>query len=95
MSQKPSLDQLFLEFRAFCEENYPEAVAEDYLTKLDEEVQELKEAPSMEELVDCMMVLVGLSRFLDGDLEDEFHKKLEKNRSRRWARMPNGTYRHL
>ena len=73
-----SYEELFEIFEGFCKENFPKAVAKDYLTKLDEEVFELNERPSMEELADCMLVLVGLSRFLPGELKEAVEKKNRK-----------------
>lgn len=97
MPSKPSpeIEALFKRFLHFCEKTYPEAKAQDYLTKLNEEAEELLAEPSMEELVDCILVLVGLSRFLPGDLKNALEAKIAKNESRRWERQANGTYRHI
>lgn len=91
----PSFEALFERFKTFCGKTYTGAVAEDYLTKLGEEVGELEASPNMEELADCMLVLVGLSRFIEGDLKQSLLRKIEINEKRRWSRQPDGTYRHV
>lgn len=95
MSSQEDFNVLFERFLRFCETTYPEAEAKDYLTKLREEVGELEADPSMEELVDCLLVLVGLSRFLPGDLKKALAEKIKRNESRRWRRQADGTYRHI
>ena len=91
----PEFEALFERFLLFCEKTYPEAVAEDYLTKLREEVGELHAEPNMEELVDCLLVLIGLSRFLPGNLKEALSEKISRNESRRWERQDDGAYRHV
>jgi predicted house-cleaning noncanonical NTP pyrophosphatase (MazG superfamily) len=93
--QQESFDQLFQRFLEFSQTTFSDAKAESYLTKLEEEIRELKDDPNMEELADCMMVLIGLSRFLPGDLKEILAKKIEINENRTWQKQSNGTYRHI
>lgn len=89
-----NLEELFERFKTFSKKTFVGAEAESYLNKLDEEVQELKEDPNIEELADCMLVLVGLSRFVEGDLKEAVRQKILKNERRDWVKMPDGTYHH-
>ena len=89
-----NLEELFDRFRNFSKKTFIGAEAQSYLNKLEEEVQELKQEPNMEELADCMLVLVGLSRFIEGDLKEALRHKILKNEGRTWAKMPDGTYHH-
>lgn len=95
MQQPESFDQLFERFLEFSQKTFSDAKAESYLTKLEEETKELKAQPNMEELADCMMVLVGLSRFIPGDLKQTLAQKIEINENRTWKKQSNGTYRHI
>lgn len=90
-----SYEELFEQFIDFSQSTFVDAEAQSYLTKLGEEAKELGENPSMEELADCMLVLVGLSRFLPGELKQALHEKIEKNINRKWERQPDGTYHHV
>lgn len=92
--QSSGYEELFERFRNFSRQTFKDAKAQSYLNKLKEESEELQENPCMEELADCMLVLVGLSRFLEGDLKAELQKKIEKNEKRTWVKMPDGTYHH-
>lgn len=92
--KQESFDQLFERFIQFSQTTFSDAKAESYLAKLKEEIHELQEQPNMEELADCMMVLIGLSRFLPGDLMQTLAKKIEINENRTWIKQANGTYRH-
>ena len=49
----------------------------------------------MEELADCMLVLIGLSRFLPGDLKTALTDKINKNINRTWELQKDGTYHHV
>jgi predicted house-cleaning noncanonical NTP pyrophosphatase (MazG superfamily) len=89
-----SLEQLFERFKSFSEKTFVGAETQSYLNKLEEEVAELKEDPNIEELADCMLVLVGMSRFIEGDLKEALREKILKNEGRTWAQMPDGTYHH-
>jgi NTP pyrophosphatase (non-canonical NTP hydrolase) len=93
-TMEPSYEDLFQRFKTFSETTFKDAALKSYLTKLQEESKELMEEPSMEELADCMLVLIGASRFLEGDLKKEIEKKIKVNESRSWRRMPDGTYHH-
>ena len=93
--EQESFDKLFERFLKFSQTTFKDAKSESYLAKLEEETQELKDHPNMEELADCMMVLIGLSRFLPGDLKQTLAKKIEINENRTWKKLSNGTYRHI
>ena len=80
-------EELFEQFISFSKTTFVDAEAESYLNKLKEETRELSENPNMEELADCMMVLIGLSRFLPGDLKETL--------SRTWEKQADGTYHHV
>ena len=88
-------EALFERFRDFSRRTYHGAGPADYLVKLREEVGELEQHTCLEELADCMLVLVGLSRFLEGDLKEVLRRKIELNESRRWERQPDGSYHHI
>jgi predicted house-cleaning noncanonical NTP pyrophosphatase (MazG superfamily) len=92
--QDQSLEELFERFKDFSKKTFIDAESQSYLKKLEEEVVELKEDTNMEELADCMLVLVGLSRFIEGDLKEALRQKVLKNERRTWIRMPDGTYHH-
>ena len=94
MNENSDLESLFERFRDFTQKTFPDAKAQSYLTKLEEEVAELQKEPNMQELADCMLVLVGLSQFIDGDLKSELEKKITVNESRKWQKMSDGTYHH-
>jgi NTP pyrophosphatase (non-canonical NTP hydrolase) len=94
VSETVDYENLFERFQEFTKNRFPEAQADSYLTKLNEEFAELQKDPNMEELADCMLVLVGLSRFIPGDLKSAIESKIKKNESRTWAKMPDGTYHH-
>jgi len=94
-STPTSYEELFERFSHFCETTYPDARADSYLNKLKEEVQELQSDPNMEELADCMLVLVGLSKFLPGNLKQHLTDKIAKNERRTWIKQADGTYRHI
>lgn len=92
---KPSFEELFERFKVFSQNTFIDANTDDYLIKLEEEVKELKEDVSIEELADCVLVLVGLSRFIEGDLKKAITNKIEINEKRKWERLPDGTYHHI
>lgn len=94
-SQSESLEALFNRFKTFSQNTFTQADAESYLIKLEEEVAELKEDLDIEELADCILVLVGLSRFIPGDLKNALKAKIEKNEKRKWDRLSDGTYHHV
>jgi len=90
-----SFEELFAQFIQFSETTFIGAEAESYLNKLKEETKELTESPNMEELADCMLVLIGLSRFLPGDLKTALTDKINKNINRTWELQKDGTYHHV
>lgn len=92
---KPSYDEIFLRFQTFAEKVLTQADQSSYLNKLNEEVKELNSEPCMEELADCILVCIGLSKHLKGDLKDALLSKIEKNEGRTWQRRPDGTYHHV
>lgn len=94
MNEKIEFAELFERFKKFSDTTFVDSSIDDYLTKLREEVGELEQAPNMTEVADCMMVLVAISKYLEGDLREEIQRKLEINESRTWQRMPDGTYHH-
>ena len=95
MQDLANYEELFERFKTFSQNTFCEAEAQDYLKKLHEEFSELQQNPCMEELADCMLVLIGLSRFLPGDLKEAITLKMLKNEGRQWKRMPDGTYHHV
>ena len=92
---KPSYDEIFLRFEDFANKVLTQADQNSYLNKLNEEVKELSSEPCMEELADCILVCMGLSKHLEGDLKDALLAKIEKNEKRTWKKCPDGTYHHV
>jgi predicted house-cleaning noncanonical NTP pyrophosphatase (MazG superfamily) len=95
MDDQSSIDDLFKRFENFARTVLVKADQKSYLKKLQEEVQELNEEPNMEELADCMLVLVGLSQHLEGDLKEALQAKITKNEHRNWELQDDGTYHHI
>lgn len=54
----------------------------DFLNKLDEEVNEFKEDNSPEELADIILVCLNIARHYDIDIEKELIKKIQINNFR-------------
>jgi len=87
-------ESLFLRFKDFTKKAFPEANADSYLTKIKEELTELEKDQNIDELADCVLVLIGLSRFISGDLKGAIEKKIAINEQRKWEKMDDGTYHH-
>lgn len=89
------IEKVFERFKLFSRRTFVDSNLENYLTKLDEEVAELKHDPNMKEVADCMLVLAAVSTFLEGDLGEELERKVAINEKRKWERQPDGTYHHI
>ncbi len=55
---------------------------QDFLNKLDEEVQEFKDDNSYEELADIILVCLNIARHYNIDIENELINKINKNKNR-------------
>lgn len=65
--------------------------------KLKHEVAELNSALPHEigrELADIQILLWQIAEWWETDIQKEVDMKMEINRSRKWKRMPDGTYQH-
>lgn len=73
------------------------ATIEAQVGKLREEVEEVAEAPSIEELADVVIVATTAAAILGYDFRDllvEVARKTERNAKRVWASRPDGTAHH-
>jgi predicted house-cleaning noncanonical NTP pyrophosphatase (MazG superfamily) len=57
-------------------------ILQDFLNKLDEEVQEFKDDNSYEELADIILVCLNIARHYNIDIENELINKINKNKNR-------------
>mgnify|MGYP006451406213 CR=1 FL=1 len=94
MNEEIDYESLFLRFKDFTKKAFPEANADSYLTKIKEELSELEKDQNIDELADCILVLIGLSRFIRGDLKAAIANKIEINENRKWEKKEDGTYHH-
>ncbi len=90
------LHTLLTEWLEWFRTTMPEAAPESFLLKADEEVAEFREEPSLEELSDVIVTLIGWLDLSGHDLDtfiESSRAKLETNRTRTWHRLPDGRYK--
>ncbi len=91
------LQVLLTEWLEWFHATMPDGTPESFLLKADEEIAEFREQPSLEELSDVIVTLIGwldLSGYNLDALIDSSRVKLQTNRTRRWQRLPDGRYKH-
>jgi predicted house-cleaning noncanonical NTP pyrophosphatase (MazG superfamily) len=60
----------------------PKTSMQDFTNKLDEEVEEFKEAYEAEELADIILVCLNIAKHFGIDIEKELLNKIEINKNR-------------
>lgn len=80
---------------------FPGSTADDHLEKLRQELVEVKDAPKSKRLIEyadvflCFVAAMEEDDFNAADLDAAVDYKLAVNRTRKWERMPDGTFQHV
>jgi SAM-dependent methyltransferase len=93
-----NFEDLMVEWCGWFREVMPDATPESFLRKVREEIEEFIEQPSIEEMSDTLVTLVGwldLSGYDLAQLLDASRAKLATNRGRTWVRLADGRYKHV
>lgn len=91
--------QVYEEMGQFAAKAFPDASSYEHLLKLEQEAVEAQvDAGNIEEYADCLLCLFGAAHkagFSFEDLLKSAKNKLERCQSRKWKKMPDGTYQHI
>ena len=92
-------ERYYNELGQWTKEAFSDAGSVEHLRKLHEETDEAIECPEdISEYADCLGAIFGAAYkqgFSFEQLLNASFDKLEINKSRKWQKLPDGTYRHI
>jgi NTP pyrophosphatase (non-canonical NTP hydrolase) len=89
-----TLDAIVHQIVQWQRETFPHQDVASTIDHLREEIDELADDPSGEELADCAMLIFAIADRSGVDLPAELERKHAVNRARTWIEQPDRSFRH-